>query len=80
MDGEDEEEEVKLPARVTTRRAQIIVFSTCYIDLLQGSVKRWVLGCVNSPLQPEGVERRDPRNLQGYSGFVAKRRYPVYLV
>ena len=56
MDGEDEEEEV-------TRRAQIIVFSTCYIDLLQGSVKRWVLGCVNSPPWPEEAGMRDSRNL-----------------
>ena len=34
---------------------------------IQGSAKRWVLGCVKSPPWPEGVRRWDSRNLQGYS-------------
>ena len=29
----------------------------------QESAKRWALGCVNLPPQPEGAKRRDSRNL-----------------
>ena len=30
---------------------------------VQGSAKRWALGCVNSPPWPEGARRQDSRNL-----------------
>ena len=41
-----------------------VCFTSFNYLFLQGWAKEWAPGCVNSPPRPEGVRRRDSRNLR----------------